>query len=162
MSKKHIRPSWDEYFLNLLPLLSERGTCDRGRPSTVITIHNRIISTGYAGSPVGLPHCDEVGHELISVTHADGSVTQHCVRTIHSEVNALITAARFGNAVDGATLYTTMTPCSNCAKAIVNAGINRVVAGKRYHTDEYSIELFKKAKIKFESVSSEEMEYPNK
>lgn len=160
MSNK--RPSWDEYFLNLLPALSARSTCDRGKPATIITLNNRIISTGYAGSPAGLPHCDDVGHEMVTVTHADGTVSQHCVRTIHSEINAILAAARYGNALNGGTIYTTMTPCPACAKAIINAGIIRVVAQKRYHTDETSINLFKLAKIKFTAVSSEEMEYTNK
>ena len=58
------RPTWDEYFLDMAELVGSRGTCDRGHAGTVIVKDKRLLATGYAGSPVGLPHCDEVGHEM--------------------------------------------------------------------------------------------------
>ncbi|WP_024470607.1 deoxycytidylate deaminase, partial [Treponema pedis] len=92
------------------------------------------------GAPTGLPHCDDVGHQLKKVQHEDGSVTQHCVRTVHAEQNAICQAAKRGISIDGATLYCKMTPCRTCAMLIINCGIVRVVAEKRYHDSEDTIE----------------------
>lgn len=156
------RQSWDEYFVELLDHLSSRSTCDRGKPATIITKDNRILSTGYAGSPSGLPHCDDVGHELATMIKENGTQSQHCIRTIHSEINAIVNAARYGIALEGGTLYSTMTPCYSCAKAVINAGIKRIIVKNRYHTDERSIEAFREARIKFKSLSEKQINYKNK
>lgn len=92
-------------------MVGRRGSCDRGRCGCVIVRNNRLIATGYAGSPIGLPHCDEIGHEMHTVIHDDGSQTQHCIRTAHAEQNAICEAARMGISLDGGTLYTKMLPC---------------------------------------------------
>lgn len=153
------RPSWDEYFLSLCKAVAKRATCDRGRSGCVIVKHKRILCTGYVGSPSGQPHCDDVGHDMRKVFDEDGNVTHHCVRTIHAEQNALIQAARFGINVGGGTLYCKMTPCRTCAMLIVNAGIKRVVCGKRYHDDKESIELFKNAGIEFTVMNQKAEKY---
>ena len=93
---KHSRPSWDEYFLGLLPALARRATCSRGRSACVIVKNNRILCTGYVGAPPGQSHCDEVGHLIWQVTDEKGNLTEHCVRTVHAEANAIYQAARFG------------------------------------------------------------------
>ncbi len=152
----YVRPSWDEYFMQIVGLIGSRGSCDRGRAGCVITRDRRIISTGYAGSPIGLPHCDEVGHEMHTVTHADGSTSRHCIRTTHAEQNAICEAARMGISIDGGTLYCKMTPCYTCAKMIINAGIKRVVCAQDYHAGERSKEIFAQAGLEF-SLLSEEM-----
>ena len=92
----------------------------------------------------------------------DGTQSQHCIRTIHSEINAIVNAARYGIALEGGTLYSTMTPCYSCAKAVINAGIKRIIVKNRYHTDERSIEAFREAKIKFKSLSDKQLFYKNK
>lgn len=58
------RPSWDEYFMEIANTVSKRATCDRGRSGCVIVRDRQILVTGYVGSPKGLPHCDEVGHQF--------------------------------------------------------------------------------------------------
>lgn len=141
------RPSWDEYFLELADVVGRRGTCDRGRCGSVITIGNRIVMSGYAGAPSGQPHCDDVGHEMQVQIHEDGTKSSHCVRTTHSEANAIVHAARFGVAISGATIYTKMLPCINCARLIVSAGIVRIVSANEYHASVKSIELFKSAGV---------------
>src|SRR6056297_575244 len=103
--KKYIRPTWDEYFMNIVDVVRTRGTCDRGRAGCVIVKNNRIISTGYVGSPIGLPHCDDVGHEMHTVTHPDGHQTRHCIRTTHAEQNAICQAARNGTPLENSTIY---------------------------------------------------------
>lgn len=151
----HKRPSWDEYFMSITEMVGSRGTCDRGKSGCVITKNKRIISTGYVGSPVGISHCDESGHEMHTVRHEDGHETRHCIRTAHAEQNAIVSAARFGTALKGATLYCKMTPCYVCAKMIINAGIKRVVCAQDYHASARSKEIFSEAGIKFNLLSKQ-------
>jgi len=158
-SQKYIRPSWDEYFLKIVEMVGSRGTCDRFRGGCVITRDKRIISTGYAGSPVGLPHCDEVGHEMHTVTHDDGSTSRHCIRTAHAEQNAICEAARMGISLAGGTLYCQMTPCYTCAKMIINAGIKKVICAKDYHAGERSKEIFAQAGIEYSLLDTSITKY---
>jgi len=158
---KYIRPTWDEYFLELAHSVSKRATCDRGRSGCVIVRDKQILVTGYVGSPRGLPHCDDVGHFFKKVIHEDGSITQHCVRTVHAEQNAISQAARRGIALDKSTLYCRMTPCRTCAMLIINCGIERVVCEKKYHTAAESEALFKEAGVKLDYFSQDILEYEN-
>lgn len=149
------RPSWDEYFIKITEMVGSRGSCDRGRAGCVITKDRRIVATGYAGSPCGLAHCDEIGHEMHTVTHENGEVTRHCIRTTHAEQNAICEAARMGIAIEGGTLYCKMTPCYTCAKMIINAGIKKVVCAQDYHASARSKEIFKEAGIELLLLSEE-------
>lgn len=153
------RPSWDEYFLRLCEEVAKRATCNRGRNSCVIVKDKRIVCTGYVGSPPNFPHCDEVGHLLKKVIHEDGTITQHCMRTVHAELNAILQAARFGIPLEGSTMYVRMTPCRNCAMAIISAGIKRVVCEKHYHAEKESIELFAQAGVEFTVLKDEVVKY---
>jgi len=156
---KYKRPSWDEYFLNIVEIVGSRSTCDRGRPGCIIVKDKRILATGYAGSPMGQPHCDDVGHEMQKAIDEDGKISEHCVRTLHAEVNAIAYAAKFGVSIDGATLYVKFTPCYTCAKMVVNAGIKRVVAKTKYHTGDRTVKLFKKAGIKLQIIENKTESY---
>lgn len=158
----YIRPTWDEYFMEVMDAISKRATCDRGRSGCVIAKNNRLLVTGYVGSPIGLPHCDEVGHLMKKVIHEDGHISEHCMRTVHAEINAICQAARNGIALEGGTLYCRMTPCRNCCMAIINSGIKRVVVQKLYHAGAESIEMFKEAGVQFESLSTEIQTYEKK
>ena len=117
------RPSWDEYFMSIALKVAERSTCDRAHVGAIIVRDRRILTTGYNGSPSGLPHCDDVGHLMV-----DG----HCVRTLHAEQNAIIQAAYHGVSVRDGVIYVTHQPCLTCAKMIINAGIKRVVYAGEY------------------------------
>lgn len=141
------RPSWDDYFLQLVDQVATRATCDRGRSGCVVVKDKRIVCTGYVGSPPGLPHCDEAGHEIRKVMDDDGTLRSHCVRTIHAEQNAICQAARNGISLDGATLYCTMEPCRVCAMLVVSVGIRRVVAKRRYHAAHDARQLFAEAGV---------------
>ena len=151
------RLSWDEYFMGIARAVAKRATCDRGRSGCVIAKDKRILTTGYVGSPTGIAHCDDIGHQMKSVMHENGSVSQHCVRTSHAEENAIVHAARCGIALEGATLYCKMTPCYTCAKMIINAGIKRVVAENDYHAGEDTKRIFKEAGVEFQLLN-EKME----
>lgn len=145
--QKYVRPTWDEYFMEIALVAGKRSTCDRGRAGSAIARDKQILVTGYAGSPKGLPHCDDVGHQMKATIHEDGHQSQHCVRTAHAEQNAICQAAKLGIAIDGATIYCKMTPCAVCAKMIINAGIKRVVCEKKYHAGQESEEMFKQAGV---------------
>ena len=133
---KNMRPSWDDYFMAVAKIVGTRSTCDRLHAGAVLVKNNRIISTGYNGSPPGLEHCDDVGHLM-----EEG----HCVRTIHGEHNALLQAATIpGASTDGSTMYTKYNPCIHCAKYVVAAGVTRVVLGKIYR-GEKAVEYLKQA-----------------
>ncbi len=95
-SEQYRRPSWDEYFMEICQTVAKRATCDRGRSGCVIARDNQILVTGYVGSPAGLPHCDESGHKMKKMIHEDDTITQHCVRTVHAEQNAICQAAKRG------------------------------------------------------------------
>ncbi len=157
--EKYVRPTWDEYFMDVCRAIAKRATCDRGRSGCVIAKDHHILVTGYVGAPAGLPHCDDVGHQFKKLHHEDGSVTQHCVRTVHAEQNAICQAAKRGISIEGATLYCKMTPCRTCAMLIINCGIERVVAEKRYHDSNDTIEMFKKAGIILEHISDSVEKY---
>jgi dCMP deaminase len=117
------RASWDEYFMNIAREVASRATCDRKHVGAVLVRDKTILSTGYNGSIRGLPHCSEVGHMM-----EDG----HCVATVHAEANAIIQAAKNGVAIEGATIYTTASPCWPCFKLIANSGCRRIVFGEFY------------------------------
>ncbi|MCX6754314.1 MAG: cytidine/deoxycytidylate deaminase family protein [Candidatus Nomurabacteria bacterium] len=150
------RPTWDEYFLKLVDEVGSRGTCDRGRAGCIVTKDKRILSTGYVGSPAGLPHCDEVGHEMHTVTNEEGIQSRHCIRTAHAEQNAINNAARIGVAIEGSTMYCKMTPCYKCAQSIINSGIVRIVALKDYHGASRTKEIFKQAGVEYEILGDME------
>lgn len=157
---KYVRPTWDEYFLALIDPIGSRGTCDRGRSgSIIVSKNNTILATGYVGSPPGQPHCDEVGHLMKTVIDEKGNKSNHCVRTLHAEENAILQCAKDGIKLNGATIYSKMVPCYNCAMRIVRVGIKRVVSLKRYHADGPSIELFKSAGIELKVIEDSVEEY---
>ncbi len=137
------RPDWDEYFLKLAMLASERATCPRMHCGCVLVKNKNVIATGYNGSIPGDVHCEEVGCLVID---------NHCVRTVHAEMNALIQAARRGHAVEGASAYVTNMPCTTCAKALIIAGISRVVVFSDFH-DTLATEFFAKAAVKIDKHS---------
>lgn len=149
MESKFKRPSWDEYFVEVMDATSKRSTCDRGRSGCVIVRDNVILSTGYVGSPKGSPHCDDVGHLMKTVQNEDGTSSRHCMRTAHAEANAICMAARNGVSINGATLYCRMVPCRNCAMLIANSGIVKVVAQMSYHgsSNAESREILKNAGV---------------
>jgi dCMP deaminase len=153
------RPNWDDYFLEIVKAVALRATCDRGRSGCVVTRNNRILVTGYVGAPSGIAGCDEVGHLLEKVIHPDGTISEHCHRSVHAEANALYQASRIGVSLEGGTLYCTMTPCMRCTMGIIQVGITKVVCEKRYHQGQISEELFKQANIELVIKNNEVLKY---
>jgi len=129
--KTERRVDWHTYFMNIARQVASRSTCDRKHVGAVIVRDKTILSTGYNGSIRGMPHCDDVGHDL------EGG---HCVATIHAEANAILQAAKNGVRIEGAQIYTTASPCWNCFKLIANAGITTIYYGEFYR-DRKSLEV---------------------
>jgi dCMP deaminase len=144
-----MRPDWDSYFMKIAYAVSERSTCDRAFVGCVLVLDKRILTTGFNGSPAGQGHCDEIGHLMV-----DG----HCVRTIHAETNAIIQAALHGVSTRGSSCYVTHFPCINCTKALINAGITRLVYNVTYRPDFNAMEFLRQANIdifelKFDTIT---------
>lgn len=116
-----MRKDWDEYFLDIAFQVASRSTCNRRAVGALVVKDKRIKGTGYNGAPHGLPHCLDVGCLM------DG---EHCQRTIHAEINALLECSPEERA--GATMYVTDYPCERCALIIIQAGIKRIVYARPY------------------------------
>ena len=138
---KH-RVSWKNYFMNIAREVATRSTCDRKHVGAVIVREKTILSTGYNGSIKGLPHCDEVGCEMV-----DG----HCVRTTHAEANAIVQAAKNGIQINQSEIFVTASPCYECFKLIANAGIN-VIYYDEFYRDKRIIEKSKEIGIQLASL----------
>lgn len=120
------RKGWHAYFMGIAEMVATRATCPRKSVGAVIVRDRTLLSTGYNGSVRGLPHCID-----------DGCMMEdnHCVRVVHAEVNAILQAANNGVRIDEATIYTTASPCWNCFKSCINAGIQGFVF-KEFYRDE--------------------------
>ena len=157
--RRNERPSWDDYSLELSNAASNRATCDRGKSGCVIVRDKQVSAAGYVGSPAGLPHYDDVGHLVKKVIQENGEISEHCLRTVHSEQNAICQAAKRGISIEGATIYTRMTPCRTCAMLLINCGIKRVVCERKYQLAEESEQLFAEAGIKLVYKYDGQQEY---
>ena len=153
------RPSWDEYFLDLMDEVGKRSTCDRGRSGCIVVRDKQIVCTGYVGSPPGFAHCDEEGHLMKEVVDEDGTSRMHCMRTIHAEQNAICQAAKHGIPLKGSTLYCKMEPCRVCAMLIISVGITKVIAKKKYHAAQDTRDMFQQARVELVVVEDEVEQY---
>lgn len=148
------RPSWEEYFIQIARYVSTRTTCLRRSVGAVLVRDKRILATGYNGAPSGIPHCDEAGCLRETMKVPSGERHELC-RGLHAEMNALIQAAVHGVTTRDATLYCTTTPCSLCAKMLINAGIKEVVALDGY-PDDLSRQLLQQAGVSLRILSEEQ------
>jgi dCMP deaminase len=143
----HSRISWDEYFMQIAHLVSQRSTCLRRNVGAVIVKDKRMLATGYNGAPSGVAHCLDTGCLREKLKIPSGQRHELC-RGLHAEQNAIIQASLYGISVKGSTFYVTNQPCVICAKMLINAGINEVVVSAGY-PDELAMDFLKSAKIKF-------------
>lgn len=138
------RKSWKEYFMEITDLVASRSTCDRAFVGCLlVNDDNRIVSTGYNGSVAKNPHCDDVGHTMRN---------NHCIATIHAEMNALLYCAKEGIPVKGCSAYVTHFPCLDCTKALIQAGIKKIYFKNNYRIDEYAMELLNRNNIEIEKL----------
>lgn len=149
------RPDWDHYFMQIAETIKLRCSCLSAKKGAVIVKDKQVISAGYNGSPKGVTHCNEGGCKRCTLRHLgkikSGEYSEPCI-CCHAEENAIVQAAYNGVSTKGAIMYTTFTPCTNCAKLIINAGIKEVAAKVAY-PDEVGTKLLKEAGVKLKQLS---------
>jgi len=141
-----MRPSWDEYFMEIVELIKTRSTCVRRQVGALIAKDKRILATGYNGAPTNCNHCTQIGCLREKLQIPSGQRHELC-RGIHAEQNAIVQAAYSGTSVNGGTLYVTHQPCVMCAKMAINAGIKRIVF-KGDYPDELAMDILKEAGVR--------------
>jgi len=139
------RPDWQTYFFQIARLVATRSTCLRRQVGAVLVKDNRILSTGYNGTPAGITHCLERGCIRTKLNIPSGERHELC-RGLHAEQNAIIQAAYHGVSINGADLYCTNQPCIICSKMLINAGINTIYISDLY-PDELAEEMLLEANI---------------
>lgn len=140
--------------MGLARAVRDGANCLGSQVGAVLVRDNRVVSTGFNGTPSGFPNCTDGGcvrcrdsdrhtrgHGDLAADpeHTAGRGLDRCI-CVHAEQNAFLTAARFGTRTEGTTLYTTLSPCFGCLKEAVQAGVVRVVFAERYLAS-YSPEL---------------------
>ena len=143
MDKLSRRPGWNEYFMQISQMVASRSTCLRRKVGAVLVLENRILATGYNGSPTGLRHCDEVGCLRQERGTASGE-DLHLCRGSHAEANLITQCAKFGIRAEGSTLYINTSPCNSCMKLLINVGVGRIYYRELYN-DPLSLELAEEA-----------------
>lgn len=148
--KTQSRIERDQLFLDVAALFGQRSTCPRAQVGAVAVQDGRIVASGYNGAPAGMPHCTEVGcnvlvewdppkfpegHDPADIPPPPENVKSHCTRAVHAEANVIAWSARTGVALKGSEMYLTHTPCSTCTKLIINSGIKSVHFGNNYGHD---------------------------
>lgn len=156
------RISRDEMFMEICQTVAKRSTCLRSKVGALIVKEGRIISMGYNGPVSGAPECEalpKIG-EFSTMKDFLGFRESHkntlcegpgCTRSIHAEANAIIFAAKTGVSVNDCILYCSMSPCSNCAKLIVNAGITEVKYKEEYR-ESWGLKFLEKHGVKVTKV----------
>ncbi len=150
-----MRPSWDNYFMEIARVVATRSTCTRRHVGAVLVKNRQILATGYNGAARGLRHCEERGCLREELGVPSGERHELC-RGLHAEQNAIIQAAYHGVEIQGAEVYCTHQPCVVCAKMLVNAGITVVYFDGAY-PDPLAMEVFEEAGAVLYEVGTSEV-----
>jgi dCMP deaminase len=150
-----MRPSWDDYFMEIAEVVATRSTCLRRQVGAIIVRDKRILATGYNGAPAGLSHCGETGCLREKLNIPSGERHELC-RALHAEQNAIIQCAVHGVTVKEATIYSTTQPCVLCSKMLINVGIKTIVFQGPY-PDKLSLQLLEEATIELRAVKSKNL-----
>lgn len=136
----------DWYYMGLAEAVAGRANCQGTKVGAVLVRHDRVLGTGFNGTPTGFTNCEDGGclrcsdsqlardgrvEEMSDAEHVAGRALDRCI-CVHAEQNALLTAARFGVRVEGCTMYATFSPCFGCLKEMYQAGVVRVVYARAY------------------------------
>lgn len=150
-----LRPTWDSYFMRLADLAALRSNCMKRRVGCVIVRGNRVIATGYNGTPRHLTNCNEGGCDRCNKGHGSGSGLATCL-CLHAEENALLESGRdriSGNNSEGSVLYCNTCPCLTCSIKIVQSGIAEVVYAQSYSMDDATHKVMNEAGINLRQFS---------
>lgn len=145
-NEDRLRPSWDQYFMQLASLAAQRSNCMKRRVGCVLVREKRVISTGYNGTPRGLKNCGEGGCPRCNEGQGSGVGLGTCL-CIHAEENALLEAGR-ERIREGAILYCDTCPCLTCSIKITQVGISEVVYSQSYSMDGETAAVFKEAGVR--------------
>ncbi|MFX0169751.1 MAG: cytidine/deoxycytidylate deaminase family protein [Candidatus Hodarchaeota archaeon] len=145
------RPTIDEYFIQFANLAATRSTCVRRQVGAVLVREKHILSTGYNGAPAHMIHCTTETCLRLKTGVKPGERHELC-RGVHAEQNAIIQCALHGVSSRDATLYVTHSPCTICAKMLINAGIKRVVVTRRYPDNE-GIQMLQESGVKIDFLT---------
>jgi dCMP deaminase len=140
------RPDWDEYFMGIARVVASRSNCVKRKVAAVVTRDRRIISTGYNGTPRGTTNCNEGGCPRCNDLAPGGTRLDECLCS-HGEENAITQAAYHGVSLMGGTIYTTFSPCLQCTKMIINAGLSQVIYQSDYPLGGVALALLKEAGV---------------
>ncbi len=151
MSELEERLSWDEYFMSVAKLVAMRSDDPDTKVGAVIVKDNTIVATGYNGKPKGM--------DIIPWGKSEDPMQSKFTYVVHSELNAILSAGNRSNLIQGATIYVTRHPCNECAKAIIQSGIKKII----YLSDKYNGTdgnvvakyMFDKVNIKYEEYKLE-------
>lgn len=146
MNGERLRPTWDAYFMRLADLAALRSNCMKRRVGCVIVKDNRVVATGYNGTPRHLTNCNEGGCPRCNKGAGAGAALSTCL-CLHAEENALLEAGRDRIAGDNSILYCNTCPCLTCSIKIVQSGIKQVVYAQSYSMDEHSHRVMSEARI---------------
>lgn len=135
------RRQWETYFMNICEVVASRANCKRRKVGSLLVRDNRIIATGYNGTPTGLPNCLEGGCHRCSGDALAGQGYDECV-CVHAEENVLLECARLGIATDQTSIYSTLQPCFSCLKNMKQAGIVSVRYKEIWQTEAMSKNYF--------------------
>ncbi|MBL7684985.1 MAG: AAA family ATPase [Deltaproteobacteria bacterium] len=152
LSSIQIRPSWDDYFMNIAKMVALRSNCLKRKVAAVIVKDKRIISTGYNGTPRGVKNCNEGGCPRCNTFSKSGVGLEDCYCS-HAEENAITQSAYHGVSIKEAVLYTTFSPCLLCTKMIINSGIQEVVFNAHYPMGETPLRLLAESGIRVKQLS---------
>ena len=146
------RPSWDSYFIQMCHLVSKRSNCMKKKVGCVVVSNNRIISTGYNGTPQNLDNCYQGGCKRCNGGDTSGKNLDLCL-CLHAEENAIMEAGK-SKIVYPSILYCTLFPCVGCCKKIVQMGFSTIVFDNDYNFDmkEICMDMFKQANIKVKQI----------
>ena len=147
-----VRPSYDEYFMEMANVVSKRSTCLRRKVGAILVKDKHILSTGYNGAPKGIKHCSEIGCLRKQLNVPSGERHELC-RGLHAEQNSIIQAAVFGISIKNSILYCTNTPCIVCVKMLINAGVNEIVYSGEY-PDELAKKMLNESEVKIRNYNN--------
>ncbi|MCJ1227873.1 Deoxycytidine monophosphate (dCMP) deaminase [Toensbergia leucococca] len=150
-NSQRLRPSWDQYFMQLASLAAQRSNCMKRRVGCVLVREKRVISTGYNGTPRNLKNCNEGGCGRCNDAQKAGIGLSTCL-CIHAEENALLEAGR-ERIRESSTLYCDTCPCLTCSVKIIQVGISEVVYSQEYSMDEKAAAIFKEGGVKLRQFS---------
>lgn len=139
-SQENKQDKFDLVYLRMAHIWAENSYCKRSQVGCLIVKNKTIISDGYNGTPAGFPNdCEDCENRTLPTV-------------LHAEANAITKLAKSTNSAEGATLYVTLSPCFECAKLIIQAGIKRIVYSETYRNTD-SFELFEMAGIQIKQIT---------